>query len=126
MNVICIMGRLTADPELRKTQTGKSVVSFTVAVDRNTKEKTTDFLPVVAWNQSAEFICNYFGKGQMIALYGELQSRKYEDKDRNKRTAYEIIVNRANFCGDRKQKTEEPTEDTEEFTQVNIEDDLPF
>lgn len=103
MNCIIIMGRLTADPELRATQSGLSVTSFTVAVDRRyTKqgeEKQTDFITCVAWRNTAEFVTRYFRKGQMIAVQGSLQTRNYEDKHGNKRTAYEILADSVSFCG---------------------------
>ena len=103
LNTIIIMGRLTADPELRTTSSGLSVSSFTVAVDRRYQrqgeEKQTDFIPVVAWRQQAEFVTKYFSKGQMIAVEGSLQSRKYEDKSGNPRTAYDVVADRISFCG---------------------------
>ena len=103
LNSIIIMGRLTADPELRTTSSGLSVSSFTVAVDRRYQrqgeEKQTDFIPVVAWRQQAEFVTKYFSKGQMIAVEGSLQSRKYEDKSGNPRIAYDVVADRISFCG---------------------------
>ena len=91
MNSICLLGRLTADPELRNTPNGISVTNFDVAVDRSYtpkgQEKQVDFIPVQAWRQTAEFVCKYFRKGQRIALQGSLQSRSYTDKDGNKRTS---------------------------------------
>ena len=101
MNIVAIMGRLTADPELRTTQSGTSVTSFTVAVDREFKKDETDFLNVVAWRQTADFITRYFRKGKMIAIVGSIQTRVYEDKNGNKRTATEIIAEKASFCGDK-------------------------
>ncbi len=101
MNIVAIMGRLTADPELRTTSSGTSVTSFTVAVDREFKKDETDFLNVVAWRQTADFITRYFRKGKMIAIVGSIQTRQYEDKNGNKRTATEIIAEKASFCGDK-------------------------
>lgn len=113
MNVICLNGRLTADPELKNTPNGVSVCSFTIAVDRNIKgkdgEKQTDFINCVAWRNTAEFVSKYFGKGKMIAVVGELQSRKYTDKDGNNRTVFEVLANQANFCGANNDRKEEPT-----------------
>lgn len=102
LNTAIIMGRLTADPELRTTQTGLSVTSFTVAVDRNYKsgdERQTDFINVVAWRGTADFVSRYFKKGQMIAVQGSIQTRNYEDKNGNKRTAVEIVAENVSFCG---------------------------
>lgn len=102
MNVVCLMGRLTADPEVRKTTSGISVTSFTIAVDRYVKEgeKTTDFINCVAWRSNAENIARFFGKGQMIAINGSIQTRQYQDKDTGKnRTAFEVLVDRFHFTG---------------------------
>lgn len=99
LNSIIISGRLTKTPELRSTKDGTSVTTFTVAVDRDYDNKQTDFIDCVAWKQTAEFISRYFSKGQFITITGTLQSRKYTDKYDNKRTAWEIIVSRAYFCG---------------------------
>lgn len=103
MNVVCLMGRLTADPELRHTANDVPVTSFMVAVDRtiqpkNAPERVADFIPVAAWRGTAEFITRYFRKGQRIALQGELQSRPFTDKEGNKRTAYEVVVDNAFFA----------------------------
>lgn len=104
LNHVVIMGRMVRDPELRQLDNGTSVTSFSVAVDRNYVDKTTnerqaDFLNVVAWRQTAEFVCKYFHQGDMIALEGSLQSRKYTDKDGNNRTAIEIVASNISFCG---------------------------
>ena len=104
LNHVVIMGRMVRDPELRQLDNGTSVTSFSVAVDRNYVDKTTnerqaDFLHVVAWRQTAEFVCKYFHQGDMIALEGSLQSRKYTDKDGNNRTAIEIVASNISFCG---------------------------
>lgn len=102
LNCAIIMGRLTADPELRTTQSGISVTSFTVAVDRAYKsgdERQTDFINVVAWRSTADFVSRYFRKGQMIAVQGSIQVRNYEDKNGNKRTAVEIVADNVSFCG---------------------------
>ncbi|MGI5893175.1 MAG: single-stranded DNA-binding protein [Candidatus Merdivicinus sp.] len=103
LNRVILMGRLVADPELRQTTSGISVATFRVAVDRNfqakgSTEKQADFIPCVAWRQTADFISRYFSKGRMIALEGSLQSRSYEDKTGTKRTAYEVIVDQAYFA----------------------------
>ena len=102
MNSICLMGRLTGDPELKTTQSGVSVTSFSVAVDRayrsKDQERQTDFINCVAWRNTAEFISRYFRKGQRIALQGSLQSRKYTANDGSQRTVYEVVVDNAFFC----------------------------
>lgn len=107
LNIAAIMGRLTADPELKSTQTGVSVVSFTLAVDRSYAkagtERQTDFINVVAWRSTAEFICRYFTKGQMMAVSGSIQTRNYEDKQGNKRTAFEIVANDVSFTGSKRE-----------------------
>ena len=104
LNHVVIMGRMVRDPELRQLDNGTSVTSFSVAVERNYVDKTTnerqaDFLNVVAWRQTADFVCKYFHQGDMIALEGSLQSRKYTDKDGNNRIAIEIIASNISFCG---------------------------
>ena len=102
MNSICLMGRLTADPELKSTQNGVAVTSFCIAVDRayqpKGQERQTDFINCVAWRNTAEFISRYFRKGQRIALQGSLQSRKYTANDGSQRTVYEVVVDNAFFC----------------------------
>lgn len=116
LNAAIIMGRLTADPELRKTQSGLSVTSFTVAADKKVKsgeEKQADFIPVVAWRGTADFVSTYFKKGQMIAIQGSIQTRNYEDKDGNKRTAIEVVADNVSFCGDKKPSQDEKTSQIE-------------
>ena len=99
MNSIKITGRLVADPELKHTQNDTPVCSFNVAVDRiYSKEKETDFFTVVCWRQTAEFVAKYFAKGRKILVEGEMQSRKYTDKEGNNRTAWEIKADRVEFC----------------------------
>lgn len=103
LNCAVIMGRLTADPELRTTPNGISVTSFSVAVDRGYakagEERQTDFINVVAWRGTAEFVSRYFRKGSMIAVQGSIQTRNYEDRNGNKRTAFEIVADNVSFCG---------------------------
>ena len=108
LNSVIIMGRLTADPELRTTTSGLSVTSFTVAVDRNYKsgdERQTDFINCVAWRATADFVTRYFRKGQMIAVQGSLQVRNYEDKNGNKRTAYDVVADNISFCGSKSESS---------------------
>lgn len=103
VNIAIIMGRLTSDPELKTTPSGTAVTSFTVAVDRSFvragEERQTDFINVVAWRQTAEFVTRFFRKGSMIAVQGSIQMRNYEDKNGNKRTAFEIVADNVSFCG---------------------------
>ena len=131
MNIVAIMGRLTADPELRTTSSGTSVTSFTVAVDREFKKDETDFLNVVAWRQTADFITRYFKKGKMIAIVGSIQTRVYEDKNGNKRTATEIIAEKASFCGDKNEGGKDTAEARKTEINAVFDDaddgiDLPF
>ena len=102
VNSVVIMGRLCAAPELKKTQSGTSVCSVCVAVDRPRRqdaEAQTDFLDIVAWRQTAEFLARYFGKGQQIAVEGKLQSRTWEDNEGHRRKAVEIVAAQLHFCG---------------------------
>ena len=126
------MGRLTAEPELKTTQSGISVCSFTVAVDRKYEtngKRETDFINCVAWRKTAEFISRYFHKGSMIAVNGSIQQRQYTDKNGNKRNAFEILVDNANFCGSKSESgnNADVQVDDSNFDEVDIDDgDLPF
>lgn len=108
LNIAIIMGRLTRDPELRRTNSGKPVASFAVAVDRDYapegQEKETDFIECVAWNGTAEFIQKYFSKGSMIVVKGRLQIRGWTDKDGNKRKTAEIVADQVYFGESKKQQ----------------------
>ena len=103
LNVVAIMGRLVADPELRTTQSGTNVCSFRIACDRNFarqgEQRQADFIDIVAWRQQAEFVSKYFQKGSLIAIEGSLQTRQYQDKNGNNRTAVEVVANNINFAG---------------------------
>lgn len=102
MNTVILMGRMTADPELKRTQTGKDVMSFSVAVDRGYGDKKqTDFIDCVAWEHTARFISQYFRKGSLIAVNGSIRTRKYEDKYGNSRIATEVVVDHAFFTGEK-------------------------
>ena len=110
LNKIILMGRLTRDPELRHTQTGTAVASFSLAVDRDFKDKatgdrTTDFIDVVAWRQTGEFVSRYFTKGRMAVVEGRLQIRDWTDKDGNKRRSAEVVADNVYF-GDSKRDAE--------------------
>lgn len=107
LNDIKIMGRLTRDPELRRTDAGVAVASFTVAVDRdfkNIRETETDFIDCVAWRQTGEFVSKYFSKGRMAVVSGRLQIREWRDKDNNKRKSAEVVASNVYF-GDSKKET---------------------
>ena len=109
INNVVLMGRMVKNPEMRTTGTGVEVASFTLAVDRNFQksgeERQADFIDCVAWRSTAAFINNYFGKGSLIAITGEIQTRTYEDKNGNKRKAVEVLVDRASFCGSKNDNT---------------------
>ena len=131
LNNINLLGRLTADPELRKTQSGVSVANFTLAVDRdfadNAGNRETDFVSCVAWRGTADFVCKYFSKGQLAAVNGRLQSRKWTDKDDNSRTAWEVIANSVYFGGNKKSNEQSDTYAPPEFDNVDEDDgELPF
>lgn len=137
MNTVCLMGRLTRDPELRHTQVGTAVASFTLAVDRGKSERTgeriTDFIDCVTWKGTAEIISKYFAKGQMAAVTGRLQIRDWTDKDGNKRKSAEVVVSRVFFADSKKsregasQSTEYTSQELEEFAADDEDDDdLPF
>lgn len=102
LNKTILLGRITNDLELKQTPNGVSVLAFTVAVDRNSKEKQTDFISCVAWRQTAEFISKYFGKGRMIAIEGQLRTRTYDDKNGVKHYVTEVYVDGASFTGESK------------------------
>ena len=110
LNVIVIQGRLTRDPELRRTGSGLAVASFSVAVDRDwpskeTGEKETDFIDCVAWRQTGEFVSKYFQKGSLIVVSGRLQIRTWTDKDSNKRKTAEIVADNVYFGGSKKESS---------------------
>ncbi|MDR0916516.1 MAG: single-stranded DNA-binding protein [Oscillospiraceae bacterium] len=112
MNHIILMGRMTRDPELRHTQTGTPVASFTLAVDRQFVsreggERQTDFIDIVAWRQQAEFVTKYFVKGQLCAVHGRLQIRDWVDKENNKRRNAEVVAENIYFTGDRRNRDTE-------------------
>ena len=138
LNVTAIMGRLSRDPELRQTTTGKNVASFTIACSRGRKDANgrdlVDWIPVVAWEHTAEFVCKYFEKGSLIAIDGRLQSRTYKDRDGNNRTAIEIVANNANFAASKSTgggSNSVPAgnsynEPTVQYDEIEDEGDLPF
>lgn len=101
LNHIAIQGRLTRDPELRLTPNGVSVATFCLAVDRDYDRQQTDFINVVAWRQTAEFVDKYFRKGQMMVADGRLQIRDWTDKHGDRRTVAEVVAEHVYFCGDK-------------------------
>ena len=128
LNCAIIMGRLTADPELRRTNSGKAVCSFTIAVDKPGKDKGASFIPCVAWEGTAEFIEKYFSKGSLLVLEGRVESRQYETNDGQKRTVVELVVSQAHFCEKKKDNEEKPNVSTPGgFALLNDDDaQLPF
>ncbi|MFI3207165.1 MAG: single-stranded DNA-binding protein [Clostridia bacterium] len=154
LNVAAIMGRLTADPELKHTQSGIAMVRFTVAVDRSFvkagAERQADFITVVAWRASAEFVCKYFRKGSMVAVDGSIQTGSYTDNNGGKRYTVEIMANNINFCGSKAESGSAPSRandyqqqapqasaynepasayssgSNEDFEEIIGDDDLPF
>lgn len=125
LNSVVLQGRLATDPELRYTPSNVAVTSFPIAVERSYvksgAERQVDFFDVVAWRNTAEFICNNFHKGQAIALVGELQTREYTDKNNIKRKVVEVIASQAHFCDNKVNKTTQTSFDEEPYN-----DDLPF
>lgn len=142
LNRILLMGRLTRDPELRHTQTGTPVASFSLAVDRDFKnketgEKTTDFIDIVAWRNTADFVSKYFTKGRLAVVEGRLQLRDWTDKDGNKRRSAEVIADNVYF-GDSKPSGSSapasagsdygvpPVGGGDQFAALDDDDELPF
>ena len=146
INSVVLMGRLTYEPEIKVTPSGVSVIRFQMAVDRNyqsqSQEKQTDFIDVVAWRQTAEFISRYFHKGSMIAIVGTIQTNSFTDRDGNKRKSVEVVANNVSFCGSKNETNtgapvvnggfNEPapsyaSADNSDFEEiVDDDDDLPF
>ena len=150
LNMVAIMGRLTADPELRHTTNSIPVTTFTLAVNRSYVkqggERQTDFIDVVAWRNTAEFICRYFKKGQMMAVEGSIQTRTYTDKEGRYRKVFEILANNVYFTESRSSSASATYEtksddysdqednfnlsfssgDADDFTVIDDDEDLPF
>lgn len=133
-NLAILEGRLTSDPERKTTPNGVPVTSFSISVDRpyqKDKEKETDFITIVAWRQTAEFICKYFTKGSRIGIEGTIQTRKFQDKNGNNRTSFEVVANNVHFI-DAMKKDKGPLIEVEEklseFTEIGEINnaDLPF
>lgn len=130
LNHITIMGRLTANPELRHTTSGTAVTSFTIAVDRDFKgnngEKETDFIDIVAWRNTAEFVDKYFSKGRMAVVSGRLQIRGWTDKDGNKRRTAEIIADNVYFGDSKNESTTSQPMNDDRWPGNDFGSDLPF
>lgn len=138
LNTVTLMGRLVTDPQLKKTQNDISVATFAVAVDRGyidkDEQRQADFIDVVAWRSTADFIEKYFFKGSMIAIVGALQTRSYIDKDGRKRKVVEVVASKVSFCGNKSQgseradfeKKENAAADDFDYTTLSPDDDLPF
>jgi single-strand DNA-binding protein len=131
MNVVTVLGRTTADVELRKTNSNKSVASFALAVRRNHSKDNTDFLDCIAWDKTAETISRYVRKGSMIAIQGSIQTRMYEDKNGNKRKITEIVANNVSFCGGKNESNTgsidvPPPTDAEYRDIPETDEELPF
>jgi single-strand DNA-binding protein len=128
MNQVVLIGRLCADPELRYTNNGTAVANFTLAVDRRySKEKQADFINIVAWKAQAENCAKYIAKGSQVAVEGRIQTRKYQDREGNNRTAFEVVANSVQFLS----RMRQPGEDVDQVAadmfggQID-EDDCPF
>ena len=138
LNSVCLMGRLVADPELRQTPSGVSVCSFRIAVDRTYQpkgqEKQTDFINIVTWRSTAEFVSRYFRKGQLVAVQGSIQTSQYTDRDGNKRTAFDVVADNVFFAekkaesGETKQGAgHDHSPDIQgDFEEIISPDELPF
>lgn len=124
-NKVILIGNLTADPELKQSTNGVSVCSFNIAVNRRmAKNGEVDFLTIVAWRQTAEFICKNFHKGKPILVCGSLQTRTWTDKQGNKRTATEVVADEVSFVGNKESSTE--TQSQPRFEEYHGEGNLPF
>ena len=142
LNRAILMGRLTKDPELKQTPNNVSVATFSLAVDRNYQadkdNKQTDFINIVAWRHTAEFVGKYFTKGQLVAVEGSIQTRSYQDKDGNNRTAFEVVADQVYFAeknqnGENKSQSESSAKDSFQvgdlgnFEEFDADDgELPF
>lgn len=130
LNKAILNGRLTKAPELKQTNSGKSVCGFTIAVDRNRDREKTDFINIVSWGKTAEFVNQWFGKGDLITIVGRIEVRNYEDKNGNKRTATEVIAEEALFGGSK--STDKGSENSAQRNVAGLEEvdddgaDFPF
>ena len=136
INTAILMGRLTADPELRTTPSGVSVTRFSLALHRSYVpqggERQTDFIDVVAWRKTAEFVCRYFRKGMLVAVQGSIQTRSYTDKQGNNRKAFEVVADNVHFAEPKREMAQQPVtthkyinDHSTDFQEVD-DDHLPF
>lgn len=134
-NLVVLTGRLTADPELKTTTNGTNVTTFSIAVERRYRsgeDRQTDFINIVAWQKTAEFITKYFKKGNLIGIEGSIQTRRYQDKNGNNRTAFEVIANNVQFVESKREAGAEGASfsnaDVNDFAEMEAVDDsdLPF
>ena len=135
-NLVVLTGRLTADPELKTTPNGITVTTFSIAVSRNYgsgEDRQTDFINIVAWRKTAEFITKYFKKGSMIGIEGSIQTRRYQDKNGNNRTIFEVVANNVQFVESKRDSAPAvegasfSNDDVDEFSEIGGgDDDLPF
>lgn len=132
MNNVALIGRLTAEPELKHSQSGTAFTRFTIAVDRafvkQGEERQADFINIIAWQKTAEFICRYFGKGNRIAITGQIRTGSYTDKDGNKRYTFEVWADNVEFCEAKKNNGDASSADSgnDEFEEIPNAEDLPF
>lgn len=141
LNIVAIMGRLVADPELRTTPAGVNVCQFRIACDRNFarqgEQRQADFVDIVAWRAQADFVCKYFSKGSLIAINGRIQTRNYQDKNGNNRTAFAVVAENINFGGSKGTSSAKVDDGGEaappanyggvdDFAVIDDNDDLPF
>ncbi len=148
LNVAVLMGRLVADPELKHTPNDIAVTRFTIAVGRNfgktAEERKTDFIDILAWRNTAEFVCKYFRKGQLIAVEGTIQTGSYQDKDGNKRKTFEVLANNVQFAESKRSSEQSIMQDEtrpeiknedfeayssgkdDDFQTIESDEDLPF
>lgn len=122
LNTVSLVGRITADPELKHTSNGNAVCSFTIAVQRDGRDQPTDFLDCVAWRQTAEFIGQYVRKGALLSVSGSIQTRTYQDREGKNRKVVEILAQRVNSLEKRERAEERPIE----VTDADLMEDLPF
>ena len=138
-NLVVLTGRLTADPELKTTPNGISVTTFSIAVNRNYRsgtESQADFINIVAWRQTAEFVTKYFKKGNLIGIEGSIQTRRYQDKNGNNRTAFEVVANNVQFVESKRDTAPQNNDAPATFSNADVndfadlgdatDDDLPF
>ena len=126
MNKAILMGRLTSDPEMRQTQSGVSCARFTIAINRRFQRDETDFINCVAWRQTADFICKFFTKGNMIAVVGSIQTRSWEGQDGKKNYATEVVVDEAHFTGSKSESGMAQPNNYQSVSQANAPKEAPI